>query len=213
MSACMYVISVKHRILKGTFSHYVVCYESGSFVMLFFTYRIYYIQHLFFSMTRAASPLTKIQCLYLMRIREQLRCLVPQWNLFSISVMTHKVLSLHTTAVVGSEEVFACISCLKIMQYSTKVLRGWHSQPSTNKSDFPHCPSIISRIQCYMFVICRTGRIPPTHISRHQLLGYSFLHCPSLVMLLWIPVIPPLMTPFWSSSECRQDVTVMSEMF
>lgn len=177
MSTYMYVISFKNRILKGTFWHYVVCYESGSFVMLCFLCT----EPIHPSLgPGAASPLTKIQCLHIMRTRGRLRCLVPQWNLFSISVMTHKVLSLHTTAVVGSEEVFACFSCFKIMQHSTKVLWGWHSQPSTNKSDFPHCPNIISRIQCCMFVICRTGRIPPTHISRHQLLGYSFLQCPSL---------------------------------
>lgn len=138
--------------------------------------------------------------------------MVLQQNLYSIPVMTHQVLSLNTTNDAGNEEVFPCFSCLKLCSVVLRFPEANIPSP-TDKSDFPHCPSIISCIQCCMFVVCRTERIPPAHTSHHQLLGYSFLHCPSLVMLLWIPVVPPPMTLFWSGSEYRQDVTMMSEMF
>lgn len=119
----MYVISVKNKIFKGTFSRYVVCCESGSFVVLhstdrcrtypFFTCRTYPS----FSRTRGSFPSHQISVRWISNLyneKQRLRCLVLQKNFFSISVMTHKVLSLHTIAVVGSEEVFACFSCLKL---------------------------------------------------------------------------------------------------
>lgn len=52
-----------------------------------------------------------------------------------------------------------CFSCLKLYVLVLGFCEADTPQFSTGKSDFPHC------IQCYMFVICRAGRIPPTHLS------------------------------------------------
>lgn len=69
--------------------------------------------HSFVARTRAASLLPKIQCLSVMRTRERLRWLVLRRS-FSISVVTQKGLSLNLSDNVGSEEVFACFSGLRL---------------------------------------------------------------------------------------------------
>lgn len=74
--------------------------------------------------TRTASPLTKIQCLSIMRHRERLRWLVLQPHLFSISAVTQKGLSLNLSDDVGSEEVFTCFSCLRLC---SRVLRFYEA--------------------------------------------------------------------------------------
>lgn len=101
---------LKRKFLRETFSHYVVYWESGCFVML----PSLHIEHIHPSLRPGmVSHLPKIHCLC-MRDRERLRWLVPLQNLFSILVMTYKVLSLNTTDDVGSEEVCTCFSCLKL---------------------------------------------------------------------------------------------------
>ena len=119
----MYVISVKNKIFKGTFSYYVVCCESGSFAVLhsmdrcrtypFFTCRTYPS----FSRTRGSFPLTKFQWdefqIYIMRNRD--------WDVWCCNKISFLFQSWHIRyfpctrlLVVGSEEVFACFSCLKL---------------------------------------------------------------------------------------------------
>lgn len=73
--------------------------------------------------TRTASPLTKIQGLYIMRNRERLRWLVLRHS-FSISVVTQKGLSLNLSGDVGSEAVFTCFSCLR---WCSTVLRFYEA--------------------------------------------------------------------------------------
>lgn len=138
---------------------------------------------------------------------------MPQQNLFSISVMTPKVLNLHSADDVASEEVFMYFSCLKL---GSIVLRFYkpHIPNSLQISQIFHIALVLLvAFSALVFIICESGRIPSTHTSHHPLLGYSSLQGPSLVMLLWIPVIPSSVILLWSGSECRQDITVMSEMF
>lgn len=75
--------------------------------------------------------------------------------------MTHKVLFRHAVVAVENEEVFMCFSSLKLC---IAVLRFYEvDTPQLLTSQIFRSALVwISCIQCCMFVICRTGRIPLT---------------------------------------------------
>lgn len=103
--------------------------------------------------------------------KQRLRCLVPQQ--ISISVMTHKVLFLHTIAVVGSEEVFACFSCLKLCSIVLRFYEADILNPLQISQIF-HITLVLPvafSAACLSFAELEEF---PLHTSRHQLLGYSF---------------------------------------